>query len=211
MLKLSDPPDSYQALCQRLQLNAGIPFVKDWSAAADFLQLLADTVHERRPATILECGSGLSTLILARACQLNQSGRVICLENSEEYAGNTRQMIDAYDLSQYVTVVHAPLASHVIGEDEYQWYALHDLPESKIELLVIDGPPGFIQKNSRYPAIPLLFDGLADNSLVLMDDAARPDELEIVGLWKQSFPGIESDYVETERGCARLPVNKDSS
>ncbi|MES9855801.1 MAG: hypothetical protein ABW166_04240 [Sedimenticola sp.] len=41
-------------------------------------------------------------------------------------------------------------------------------------MLVIDGPSGFIQKHSRYPALPLLFDKLSNNGMVFLDDAARP-------------------------------------
>ncbi|MCW8964284.1 MAG: class I SAM-dependent methyltransferase [Gammaproteobacteria bacterium] len=211
MSNLVEPPDSYQALCHRLSLNDGIPLVKDWSAAADFLQLIVDHVEEHRPELIVECSSGLTTLMLARACQLNQKGRVVSLENGEQYADKTRQAIDAYGLNEYATVLHAPLVSQLVDGKEYQWYTLGELVEFSIDMLVIDGPIGNIQKNSRYPALPLLRDYFSDNCHVFMDDAARPDERKIIELWNQSVPGIQSSYIALERGCARLNIVSSNS
>ena len=73
-------------------------------------------------------------------------------------------------------------------------------------MLVIDGPSGFIQKHSRFPALPVLFDRLAKNSIIFLDDAAREDEKEIVAMWENT--GIEHEYIETERGCSIFKVNK---
>ena len=69
-------------------------------------------------------------------------------------------------------------------------------------MLVIDGPPGFIQKNARYPALPLLFDKLSEDCVIFLDDAARHDEKEIVDLWLNEHPELEHRFFDTERGCS---------
>ena len=71
-------------------------------------------------------------------------------------------------------------------------------------MLVIDGPSGFIQPLSRYPALPMLYDRLAQDAVIYLDDAARPDEREIATLWLDTFPEFEYEYVEAERGCTIL-------
>ena len=76
-------------------------------------------------------------------------------------------------------------------------------------MLVIDGPPGFIQKHSRFPALPLLFDKMADQSIIFMDDAAREDEKEIVSMWLEMNDGISHEYIETERGCSVFNIDKE--
>ena len=68
-------------LRDRLDLRAGIPYTRQWSASPDFLKLIADHALETRPAFILECGSGASSLVLARCCQLNGGGRLVSLED----------------------------------------------------------------------------------------------------------------------------------
>lgn len=205
---LIDPPASYLPLVEHLSLTAGIPYVENWSACADFLGLIAQNILTEKPANILECGSGMTTLVMARACQMNSRGHVFSLENGEEYAQKSRDVLAAYGLSAYATVIHAPLVNYSVNEKDYQWYSLDECSVQDIDMFVIDGPPGFIQKHSRYPALPLLFNKLSDGCQVFLDDAGRQEELEIVQLWQQQLPGCDFGYIELERGCNRGVINR---
>lgn len=200
--------ETYLSLRDRLGLNQGLSYSHNWSAAPDFLKLIVDHVLSARPATIVECSSGVTTLMLARCCQMNGSGEVFSLENGADYAAGTRAEIERYDLQDLAEVIDAPLRKYAIGGRDYQWYALDGLPERSIDMLVIDGPPGFIQRHSRYPALPLLFDKLADGCVVFLDDAARPDERELVAMWLAEFPSIKHEYLSTERGCSILLIRR---
>lgn len=199
--------EDYASLQEQLNLTEGIPYTPNWSAGADFLQLIVDYCLQARPALILECSSGLTSLVLARCCQMNATGRVVSLEDGEEYAASTRSYIDRYGLGRYSSVIHAPLRKSVLDSIDYAWYATDEIPDGRVDMLVIDGPSGFIQKNSRYPALPLLYPRLADGCRVFLDDAARPDEQAIVAMWMAAYPAIEQDYVETARGCSVLTIN----
>ncbi len=200
--------NGYESLKSQLNLHQGIPYTPDWSAGADFLQLIVDHCLQARPSLVLECSSGLTSLMLARCCQMNGYGRIVSLEDGEEYAENARIFIDRYDLGEVASVIHAPLQKSAIAGTEYFWYMTHDIPDEPIEMLVIDGPSGFIQKNSRYPALPMLYSKLADGCRVFLDDAARPDEREIVKMWQAAYPDIEQASIETERGCSILTIHK---
>jgi predicted O-methyltransferase YrrM len=195
--------ESYHYLRDRLKLHEGLPYTTDWSASPDFLKLIVEHCLEHKPATIVECSSGLTTLMLARCCELNAKGELFSLENGAEYAAKTRGHLARYALGEAV-VLDAPLIPYEIDGTTYQWYATDTLPERDIEMLVIDGPPGFIQKHSRYPALPLLGDRLADGCVIFLDDAARADEQEIVRRWLARFPQLEHHYVACERGCSVL-------
>ena len=201
-------PSSYHPILEDLKLGYRLPYTKDWSAAADFLQLIADHCLEQQPETILECSSGLTSLVLARCCQINNRGKVFSLENGEEYAVNTQKHITDYQLDDYASIIHAPLDNISIDGTEFAWYSPGKIPDCKIDMLVIDGPPGFLQKNSRYPALPLLFDRMSEECVVFLDDAARDDEKEIINLWRENFPVSDYHYIETERGCAVLKIKK---
>jgi predicted O-methyltransferase YrrM len=201
--------ESYQFLRDRLNLRQGMPYTRDWSASPDFLKLIVEHCLEAKPLTVMECSSGLTTLMLARCCELNGRGEVVSLENGAEYAVKTREHVARYGLVAQATVLDAPLEKQMVNGMEYAWYATDVIPERSIEMLVIDGPPGFIQKHSRYPALPLLFDRLADGCVVFMDDAARPEEKEIVAMWLAEFPKVEHHYVNTERGCSVLVIKRD--
>jgi len=58
------------------------------------------------------------------------------------------------------------------------------------DLLIIDGPPNGTQHLARYPALPILFHLLSEDVAVLLDDAFRVDEREIVKLWQKEFGGF---------------------
>ena len=200
--------ESYQSLRDKLNLHKELPYTPDLSAAADFIEIIVNHCLEGKPATIFECSSGLTTLMLARCCQLNNQGHVISLEDGEEYAINTGKFIDAYALSEFALIIHAPLVPTNVNGTDYLWYSLDEVPDNTIDMLVIDGPSGFIQKHSRYPALPLLYEKLSNNCMVFLDDAARDDEKEIVELWKAAFNTIKHEYINTERGCSILSLNK---
>ena len=200
--------EAYLSLRGRLDLREGLPFTKDWSASPDFLKLIVEHCLDAKPQTVLECSSGLTTLMLARCCQMSEQGRVYSLENGEEYANQTRGHIERYKLDDQGSVIHAPLAPVKVAGRGFQWYDLNQIPDFRIDMLVIDGPPGFIQRHSRYPALPLLYDRLADGCVVFMDDAAREDEWEIAGMWQQAYPSMEHKYLKTERGCSVFVIHK---
>lgn len=192
---------SYHELEKTLGLEKNLPVTEDWSAAADFLKTISNLCIENKPGTIVECSSGTSSLVLSRCCQLNQCGHVYSLENGQQFVEQTRQRLDDFSLSAYCDVVHAPLQNIQLEDEGFQWYELANFPVTEIDVLVIDGPPGFIQKHSRYPALPLLYDRLADRCVVFLDDAARDDEQEIVSRWLALYPEFQSEYIDNQRGC----------
>ena len=191
----------YQNLEKSLGFEKKLPVTKDWSAAPDFLKLISDFCLENKPGIIVECSSGTSSLVLSRCCQLNQHGHVYSLENGEEFVTKSKQQVNDFLLSDYSDVIYAPLRDVKLNGEAFQWYDPGELPKVKIDLLVIDGPPGFLQKHSRYPALPLLYDLLAKHCVIFLDDAAREDEQELVSRWLKAYPEFRSEYIENERGC----------
>jgi hypothetical protein len=142
--------------------------------------------------------------MLARCCQINGGGHVISLEDGLQYADNTRAYIDRYDLGGYATVVHAPLQERVVDGRVYAWYSTIAIPQTGIDMLVIDGPSGFIQKHARYPALPICYPRLSVNCTIYLDDASREDERAIVALWQSLYPDMKHEFHVTSRGCSIL-------
>jgi hypothetical protein len=126
------------------------------------------------------------------------------MEHGLEYAAKTRQQLRDFGLETYARVIHAPLQAFRIGDRAYLWYRLDSLPDNEIDMLVVDGPPGFLQKHSRYPAVPLLGNRFSAHCTLFLDDAARDDEQEIVHQWQAEHPDLTLEYRATERGCSIL-------
>ena len=189
---------SLLALERKLGLTEALPPVRGWAASPDFLLAVADEVLGRRPRTVVECGSGVSTLVASRCLQLNGSGHLYSLEHDAHYGDRTRRMLQKYGLADWATVLNAPLHSEPSATP---WYSEDAIPQdlAPIEVLIVDGPPAATSPLARYPALPRLIPRMASIARVLLDDADRDDEREIVKRWEKEFPEwhkVESDRCE---------------
>ena len=186
------------SLLSYLRLDAPFPLLDDWAAAPDLLLHLANTVVQRRPRSIVECGSGVSTLVLARTAQLARlPTRIVSLEHDSRYLESTSRLLSLHGLSESVDLRLAPLCPTQIDDHNTNWYeraAISDL--LNIEMLIVDGPPSYAGPFSRYPAAVLLGRRLAETALVLLDDAARSDESQIADMWEGD---VLSDFIRKDR------------
>jgi predicted O-methyltransferase YrrM len=182
-----------------------LPHTRGWAAAPDFLTEIARTALERRPETIVECGSGASTIVLAYCAKRNGKGRVLSLEHEPVYAEATRSALRRHGLSDWATILDAPLTSHTIAGATWRWYddsTIADL--SGIDFLIVDGPPENTGRWARYPAGPRLFSRLSPGAVVMLDDALRPDELEILARWAREYGELVQTRLPLEKGAAVL-------
>ena len=93
----------------------------------------------------------------------------------------------------------------MIGERSWLWYDLDALEDvTSIDMVIVDGPPGNIQRLARYPALPLLADRLSDKAVVVLDDCFRHAEKEIVARWLRDYPGFTDQTIGTEKGTVIL-------
>lgn len=191
------------ALERKLQLSEALPPMRGWAGSPDFLLAAAEETLCLKPTTVMECSSGVSTVVMARCLQMNGVGHVYSLENSVEFANKTREMLAKHGLTDWATVLDAPL---VADHTQTPWYDEGVIPKNMppVDLLIIDGPPGFSAPLARYPALPRLQPRLSDRCVVLVDDADRPDEVEMVKRWMKEFPQFERTDLPAEKGLVML-------
>lgn len=189
-----------------LEFKLPLPKFGNWAISPDFANLLINLIFKRKPAVVLETGSGLSSILIGYCIKKAGSGKLISLEHNNEYVELNTQNIIEHGLQDIVKIIYAPLKKYTINNMEYIWYDF--IPEEKIDLLLVDGPPADIQKDSRYPALPLLIDKLSDDSLIILDDTIREDEKRIISRWLNEFPGFQSEFVDLEKGAAILTKQK---
>lgn len=200
--------ESLHALNALLKLPRPLPTLREWAGSPDFLLELARETTSRQPTTIVECSSGASTVVAARCCQLNGKGHVFSLENGAEFAEKTRRLLHEAGLDEWATVIHAPLEPVSISGETYPWYSLARLPECPIDILVVDGPPGFLRPQARYPAGPLLVPRLSEGGLIFVDDADRQNERQMIMRWQQEYPDLIVETRTAEKGLALLTKPK---
>lgn len=183
-----------------------VPASRNWAASPDLLLLLVSLVEARRPALIVECGSGLSTLWFATALRRYQvDGRVVALEHHAEFAERTRAVLRTHQLDRYVEVRDAPLVDFRLGDSDFAWYdqpAWSDLRD--IALLFVDGPPTDTGALARYPALPLLSSRLGRHATVVLDDMIRPEEQQTLQRWLQEDSDFDVEHARLEKKAAIL-------
>ena len=147
---------------------------------------------------IVELGSGISTVLLARLLHRTRPDggwRLVAVEHDAVWIGRVTEELERERIGSRVTVVHAPLVPHPLALDDLPWYegaaviagldrALDGEP---IELLVVDGPPAYAPGSglARYPALPVLRTRMAPDATVVLDDVDRPGEQDVLRRWER--------------------------
>jgi predicted O-methyltransferase YrrM len=180
-----------------------VPQMVGYVAAPDVLLVLVQKFLSLRPSLAIECGSGTSTLFLALAAQ--QYGincRLVSLEHDPAYAEATRALVADHGVSHLVDIRHAALTTTPLTDHSGPWYdpaAFQDL--HNIGLAFVDGPPGDVGPQARYPMIPLLADRLGNPCAILLDDMTRADERVVAERWMTQLEGFSYRYLPLTRGA----------
>ncbi len=190
-----------------LDIKIPLPETGGWAAHPDFLKKIAEIILLKKPQFMVEASSGVSSIIIGYCFKKLGKGKVISLEHDFYYLEKSKKLIAKHGLQDYVDIVHAPLKNYEINKKQWIWYDIDALRgKSVIDMVVVDGPPNYIQDLSRYPVIPLLYDKMSDNSILVLDDGVREEEKEITRRWEEEFEDISIEYFSFESGA--FIVNK---
>jgi predicted O-methyltransferase YrrM len=190
-------------------LGESTPPMGAWAIEPDFGRLVASELM-RSPATVVECGSGTTTLLIGRLLRRNGRGRLFSLEHDRSFAERTQQQVDTAGLSDVCRVIWAPLGRQSFGSRIVPWYdpaKVSELPRG-IDLLVVDGPPAVVPW-ARWPALEVLMDRLGPGATVLVDDGRRRDEQRTVFRWRAEHSGLSVEWHDTVKGTWRLQKSDD--
>jgi rhodanese-related sulfurtransferase len=197
--------ESLYSIYREIPLAHPLPWTRGWAASPDFLWIVAQHVLAHRPKVVVECSSGVSTVLLAASLKKLGAGHVWSLEHNEKYADQTQAALEQQGLTRFVTLVKAPLVPHRLGENVFNWYDVSTFPRiDSIELLVIDGPPARTGPLARYPALPVLYPLLKLPATIFLDDSLRSEEQEILRRWAREFPDLAIKGIQCEKGCAKI-------
>jgi predicted O-methyltransferase YrrM len=193
------------SLFASLEIREPLPAMRSMAISPDFANLLVAEVRRHRPDLIVELGSGVSTLVTAYCLRQLGRGRIIALEHERGFAEHTTATVERHGLADLVSVRHAPLTEVSLRGGTWSWYdpaAIEDC--GVIDLLIVDGPPAFVEGASRYPALPVLLPRLATDAVVFVDDYVRDEERDMVARWRHEHPDFSVEEIPLEKGLAVL-------
>ena len=133
------------------------------------------------PDSILECGSGLSTILLGAMAQ-RSGNRVWCLEHNLDWSLKLRRALDRYSIGSVEICL-----TEIIDYGSYSWYAqpAREMPDD-FALAVCDGPPG-TTRGGRFGFLPVMASRCRPGCEILLDDANRLSEQEVLEKWAREL------------------------
>jgi hypothetical protein len=177
-----------------------------WSMSPAAVATVVNEILVRRRSSVVELGSGTSTIFLAKALQ-SIGGQLLTVEHDRTWARYVTDTLEANGLQETAEVVVAELEVQPHREERRGWRpattwydmtALAPRLPPAIDLLVVDGPPSGEHRHSlaREPAVSQLSSRLAtDGFAIMLDDATRAPEAETVRRWEELL-GIQFTIVE---------------
>ncbi len=179
-----------RSLLKRIDLAPdSLPHLGSWKADTYLLHRTVDLIAERRPANVVELGSGATSLVISKALARNGRGTLHSYDKHLPFIAEMKKWIAEHELDAHFE--HAPLAQR---DPRWPgvWYALPRVPLS-IDLLLIDGPPWAVHPFVRGMA-ERLFDRITPGGIVMLDDAARPGERYVARRWRRDWPDFSFTY-----------------
>jgi hypothetical protein len=169
-----------------------------WSADLRYLEE-GTTRASRSTAPILECGTGLTTLLACAVAERN-GVPVHCLEQDASWVDVVRGALARYGLKARVS--YAPLVPH----DDFVWYDLRgiELPK-RFGLVLCDGPAILepwgpeIRAAWRVGVLPVLSEQGITVDEVLLDDVDEPRAPRLLERWRREF-GCEQEVIGSAEG-----------
>lgn len=187
--------EALEQLLPLLKLSAPLPPSRGWAASPDFLLALYEISKRAKPRLVLELGSGVSTLVLAKS----GAKKIVSLDHSEDFGAQTRAMLKHHKVSG-VEIRIDDLEHYPSG---HLWYSKASLKSlGKIDLLVIDGPPSSTNPDARYPALENILPLLSPKAIIILDDANRADDRKLAEAFAAALPHHLLRFIHHEKGTA---------
>jgi hypothetical protein len=126
----------YQTITDYISLSesTGCSYFDYWT--------LYNTIRKNKPAEILECGTGVSSVVMAYALMENEqagslTGRITSMEDVDLWYQKAAKLIPD-NLKPYVEIVHSPKVEYC--HSIFRGVGYQDIPQRAYEFVFVDGP-----------------------------------------------------------------------
>ncbi|MCF1750314.1 class I SAM-dependent methyltransferase [Mariniradius sediminis] len=151
------------------------------------IQHIANDIVIHRPATILEIGSGLSTIILSNLIsELGYKPEFISIDQDASWQKHLQGQCKNVDFYDFEIGSNSEFAM-----EGGKWFTIPPnsiLRKKKYDLVIVDGPKGYESKFARFGIVNFLKERVNESSIVFLDDTDREDEKFILKQLKELPP-----------------------
>lgn len=168
-----------------------------WAVGYNYAYILVRTLNEIKPASILECGLGQSTKIIASYMNYYMENKIIKYDVVEQDSEWINFFGKNESISKNVNIYQREIVSKEKKGGKFYYY--NDFKSvikgKRYNLLSIDGPWGG-ENISRTDVIEYIPDILADDFVIIMDDCERKGEYRSFVMLRKKLEtmGIKYNY-----------------
>jgi hypothetical protein len=203
---IRDKPGGREAMNAENMRDLDGPYGMGLSDYRTLTTNLREAFGSSGPGTILELGSGESTLQLAADYP---EAKILSLENLPELGVKGTEKLRQAG-AHNASILHAPVRTRLIGGGVYPAYSLENLPDGfRCDVLIVDGPVERLYPLGREAALYELFDALSLGGIVALDDYHRPSAKLAVRRWQIMHAGCLDVVEETPSFLVLRKVSED--
>lgn len=143
-----------------------------YSAQKEYCMSLIEYAYQTK-GDILECGSGISTLLVGAIANY-QKRKLLSLEHLSTWSAKVESEIKKYELQNIKIEVR-----NLVNYGDYDWYDVNNILFTEYDICICDGPPGS-NKGGRKGFFYLCKEYLTNGAIILVDDLERENEKEMI-------------------------------
>lgn len=171
-----------------------------WRIKESSFVFIANMIANNECASMLEFGSGTSTIRWARAFP---NLEIVAIDHNPQYLEETRALLQLYAPDAKVELLLQPLKWTFIKGRPYYSYCRPTLDRT-FDVILVDGPP-YTTRRGREACLYFAYDSLKTGGIVILDDLCRAGERQIVKNWLTQYGcSFESSSQDTGNGLAVL-------
>lgn len=183
--------------------------MRGWAMSPDAMAWILADLQERESPTIIEFGSGQSTIIFASLLKNKGSGRLISVEHDPTYAETIQRQLIACGLEKFVEfkILELEETQSQPSQSTCKSYPVSNLPNIPIDVALIDGPPINNGRITRLFPLKWSLEHITPAGSVYLDDSARPTEKEVIKKLQSSIPHLTISHLTSEKGLCLIKLN----
>ena len=177
--------------------------MRGWAISPDAMSLIISELDMMNAPTVIEFGSGQSTVIFA-AIVKNRGGSVISVEHDADYYSIINKQIQASGLSDVVKPLHVPLKDFDLFRS-YDTSCITDIGVPDIAL--VDGPPCFHGSMTRFNPLKWCVEKMKSGGIIYLDDSFREGERQCLEKLQHEYPGLfKIEELPSEKGLTKIII-----
>ena len=162
----------------------------DWAAGPEFICHISNEICINNRRSIVEFGSGVTTIMLARLAKTNSIDlKITTIDQSQEWQGIVKQIAVHDGVDQYINFVHNPIKHGIYGNiAEIQQRIF--IKEDRFDCVIVDGPASG-HEFTRLESLPIVRDYLCNSFVIFLHDTDRNEEKLLAADWAKRLPNVD--------------------